>query len=444
MSDTFTFNPPRRILMGPGPSGANPRVVRAMGAPLLGHLDPEFLKIMDSCRSMLRRVMCTENPVTIATPGTGTSGMEAAVMNLVQPGDKVVCGICGYFGERIAQMAERAGGIVTRVHAPWGSPVDPSTVNDLASAKSSTPQRRRSRVRRRRARRRRGRHWSMRQELAARGFGEELKERGAVLQIVVRARSSSAPRLRPARRTRRGGALGASCSPGGTPRSPPSRSSPRCRPTASTRSRAGSCRRRAARPGSGAGAVLDVEAAGVELLDPRVGLRSARGAGAHALEKLSVTLEHRVDVELDGVVEQRRDARRCPPSRAPAGRSSPSCATDPGRRPRGRWPPGLRRTPTPWFRSRRRRAAPASCPTRRRAMRRGPCRSPCRRSKRAPPAQRELREANAAPIASTRAPADGWCFAAPASRPPTLSRRSADRGRAAPRSRDRATPSSPS
>jgi alanine-glyoxylate transaminase/serine-glyoxylate transaminase/serine-pyruvate transaminase len=114
--------------MGPGPSGANPRVVRAMGAPLLGHLDPEFLRIMDNCRAMLRQVLRTENAVTLATPGTGTSGMEAAVMNLVQPGDRVVSGICGYFGDRIAQMAERAGGEVTRVLAPWGSPIDPAAL----------------------------------------------------------------------------------------------------------------------------------------------------------------------------------------------------------------------------------------------------------------------------------------------------------------------------
>jgi alanine-glyoxylate transaminase/serine-glyoxylate transaminase/serine-pyruvate transaminase len=107
MTSTPAFNPPQRILMGPGPSGANPRVVRAMAAPLLGHLDPEFLRIMDSCRAMLRQVMRTENQVTLATPGTGT---------------------CGYFGERIAQMAERAGGQVKRVNAPWGSTVDPEAV----------------------------------------------------------------------------------------------------------------------------------------------------------------------------------------------------------------------------------------------------------------------------------------------------------------------------
>lgn len=134
MPETAAFNPPERILMGPGPSGANPRVVRAMGAPLLGHLDPEFLKIMDSIRSMLRQVFRTANEVSLATPGTGTSGMEAAVMNLVQPGDKVVAGVCGYFGDRIVQMAERAGGIVTRVDAPWGSPVDAGEIEKAVKA----------------------------------------------------------------------------------------------------------------------------------------------------------------------------------------------------------------------------------------------------------------------------------------------------------------------
>lgn len=134
MSPIPTFDPPTRVLMGPGPSGAHPRVLRAMTAPILGHLDPEFLKIMDECNQMLREVMRTENRMTLATPGTGTSGMEAAVMNLVQPGDKVICGICGYFGDRIAQMAERAGGIVTRVQSPWGSPTDAAAVEAAVKA----------------------------------------------------------------------------------------------------------------------------------------------------------------------------------------------------------------------------------------------------------------------------------------------------------------------
>ncbi len=134
MPNTARFNPPSRILMGPGPSGAHPRVLQAMTAPILGHLDPEFLRIMDECNDMLRDVMGTANRITLATPGTGTSGMEAAVMNLVEPGDKVVVGICGYFGERIAVMAERAGGAVTRVQAPWGSPTDFAAVESAVRA----------------------------------------------------------------------------------------------------------------------------------------------------------------------------------------------------------------------------------------------------------------------------------------------------------------------
>lgn len=130
MPPTTAFNPPQRVLLGPGPSGAHPRVLRAMTAPILGHLDPEFLRIMDEVRSMLREVMRTANPHTLVTPGTGTSGMEAAVMNLVQPGDRVVVGICGYFGERIAQMAERAGGEVTRIQFPWGAPVDAEALRE--------------------------------------------------------------------------------------------------------------------------------------------------------------------------------------------------------------------------------------------------------------------------------------------------------------------------
>ena len=134
MPSTPPFNPPTRVLMGPGPSGADPRVLRAMTAPILGHLDPEFLKIMDECNEMLRQVMGTQNRITLSTPGTGSSGMEAAVMNLVEPGDKVVIGICGYFGERIAVMAERAGGVVTRVQAPWGSPTDLAGVEKAVKA----------------------------------------------------------------------------------------------------------------------------------------------------------------------------------------------------------------------------------------------------------------------------------------------------------------------
>ena len=128
MSEIPALDPPRRTLMGPGPSGADPSVLAAMGLPILGHLDPEFMRIMDECQTMMRRVFRTANDVTLATPGTGTSGMEAAVMNLLQPGDRAIVGICGYFGERIARMAARTGAEVTRVTAPWGSPIAPDDV----------------------------------------------------------------------------------------------------------------------------------------------------------------------------------------------------------------------------------------------------------------------------------------------------------------------------
>lgn len=138
MSDIPALDPPRRTLMGPGPSGADPSVLAAMGLPILGHLDPEFMRIMDECQTMMRRVFRTANDVTLATPGTGTSGMEAAVMNLLQPGDRAIVGICGYFGERIAQMAARTGAEVTRVTAPWGSPIAP---DDIARALRDGPAR---------------------------------------------------------------------------------------------------------------------------------------------------------------------------------------------------------------------------------------------------------------------------------------------------------------
>ncbi|MGK2965126.1 MAG: pyridoxal-phosphate-dependent aminotransferase family protein [Tepidiformaceae bacterium] len=128
MSSTPRLNPPSRLLMGPGPSGAHPSVLQAMTSPILGHLDPEFIRIMDECRDMLRRAMLTENDFTLATPGTGTSGMEAAVMNLVEPGDRVISGVCGYFGGRMVEMAQRAGGIVTRVDVPWGTAIDPEAI----------------------------------------------------------------------------------------------------------------------------------------------------------------------------------------------------------------------------------------------------------------------------------------------------------------------------
>ena len=96
------FNPPIRLLLGPGPSNVNARVLQAMSAPLLGHLDPDFLDVMDDVRDMLRLVFKTDNDITFPISGTGSAGMEAAIVNVIEPGDTMVVGINGYFGDRIA------------------------------------------------------------------------------------------------------------------------------------------------------------------------------------------------------------------------------------------------------------------------------------------------------------------------------------------------------
>jgi alanine-glyoxylate transaminase/serine-glyoxylate transaminase/serine-pyruvate transaminase len=106
--------------MGPGPSDTHPRVLEALGRPTVGHLDPYYLKIMDELQSMLRDVFRTKNRMTMAISGTGSAGQEAAVTNLVEPGDKVLICVNGVFGGRLADMAERAGGEVTKIERPWG------------------------------------------------------------------------------------------------------------------------------------------------------------------------------------------------------------------------------------------------------------------------------------------------------------------------------------
>lgn len=120
----MSFEPPRRILLGPGPSDVPPRVLAALGKPTLSHLDPAYLALMDEVRERLRAVFRTENEATLFLPGTGTSGMEAAVVNLLEPGDVVVAGVAGYFGARLAEIAERQGAVVHRVEAPWGQVVE--------------------------------------------------------------------------------------------------------------------------------------------------------------------------------------------------------------------------------------------------------------------------------------------------------------------------------
>ncbi len=118
MYDELIASP--RVLLGPGPSEANARVLKAMTTPMLGYLDTAFVEIMDDTVAMLRRVFGTENALTLPVSGTGTAGMEAALANLIEPGDSVVIGVCGYFGARIADIAARCGASVTTVEAEWG------------------------------------------------------------------------------------------------------------------------------------------------------------------------------------------------------------------------------------------------------------------------------------------------------------------------------------
>ncbi|MDA1014642.1 MAG: aminotransferase class V-fold PLP-dependent enzyme [Planctomycetota bacterium] len=124
-------NPPRRILMGPGPSEIHPRVLAAMAAPTVGHLDPYFLQIMDEVQSMLRQVFRTRNEMTLAVSGTGSAGMEACVVNLIERGDRMVVGVNGVFGGRMTDTAERAGAEVTRIERPFG---EVFSVDDVAEA----------------------------------------------------------------------------------------------------------------------------------------------------------------------------------------------------------------------------------------------------------------------------------------------------------------------
>ncbi len=122
------FVPPNRILMGAGPSNVNSRVLRAMSAPLLGHLDPDFISIMDDVKVMLRLVFQTTNNLTIPISGTGTAGMEAALVNVLEPGDTLIAATDGYFGVRLADIGARCGAKVSRVEAPWGEAIDPAAV----------------------------------------------------------------------------------------------------------------------------------------------------------------------------------------------------------------------------------------------------------------------------------------------------------------------------
>ncbi|MFM9059940.1 MAG: pyridoxal-phosphate-dependent aminotransferase family protein [Planctomycetaceae bacterium] len=131
-----TTHPAERILLGPGPSPVSSRVLRALAAPTLGHLDPQYVAIMDEVCGMLRQVFRTHNALTFPVSGTGMAGMECIAVNLVEPGDEVIVGVNGVFGGRMKDVMERCGAVVHALEAPWG---DTFTLDEIAAALDRHP-----------------------------------------------------------------------------------------------------------------------------------------------------------------------------------------------------------------------------------------------------------------------------------------------------------------
>jgi alanine-glyoxylate transaminase/serine-glyoxylate transaminase/serine-pyruvate transaminase len=131
MSVPGPVNPSPRLLLGPGPSDAHPRVLNAMATPLLGHLDPQFLTIMGQTQEMLRQVFQTQNRLTFPVSGTGMAGMETCVVNLIEPGDRMVVCVNGVFGQRMTDVAQRAGAAVKVLERPMGQVFDLDTIRDV-------------------------------------------------------------------------------------------------------------------------------------------------------------------------------------------------------------------------------------------------------------------------------------------------------------------------
>jgi alanine-glyoxylate transaminase / serine-glyoxylate transaminase / serine-pyruvate transaminase len=133
-ADSFPeLKPPARILLGPGPSNVHPRVMKAMLSPVVGHLDPEFVTIMEDIKKLLRIVFRTSNQITFPVSGTGSAGMECAMANLIEDGDEVVVGIAGAFGVRLAEVGQRLGAKVHKVEAQWGRIIEPDQIAQALS-----------------------------------------------------------------------------------------------------------------------------------------------------------------------------------------------------------------------------------------------------------------------------------------------------------------------
>src|SRR5262249_27078643 len=124
------LNPPSRLLLGPGPTDVHPRVLSAMATPLVGHLDPAFIEIMNETQELLRHAFHTKNRLTFPVSATGMAGMETCIVNLVEPGDRVVVCVKGFFGERLVEVASRAGAKVTTIERAWGEVFDLDVIRD--------------------------------------------------------------------------------------------------------------------------------------------------------------------------------------------------------------------------------------------------------------------------------------------------------------------------
>ncbi len=129
-----SYHPPQRVLLGPGPSNINPRVLGAMSLPVIGYFDPSFVEMMEELKSLLRYAFMTDNALTFPISGPGSVGMESCFVNMVSPGDKVIVGRNGVFGGRMIENVERCRGIPIIVEDDWGKPVDPNKIEDALKA----------------------------------------------------------------------------------------------------------------------------------------------------------------------------------------------------------------------------------------------------------------------------------------------------------------------
>ena len=133
-----SFIPINRVLMGPGPSNVHPKVLQALSKPALGHLDPQFIGLMDEIKELLKYTFKTENEATFVLSGPGSLGMEASLVNLVQPGDKVVVCVGGYFANRMTQIVEKIGGNLVIVKENWGRAIEPNKLEDALKQNPDT------------------------------------------------------------------------------------------------------------------------------------------------------------------------------------------------------------------------------------------------------------------------------------------------------------------